>query len=208
MKRFLAVIISFAVCFCLAGCSSTVQIDETLLNRDFEFYSTEYKMDMTLSEYLAYLQDFLQSDSNCFIYEYALFDLDFDENNELICRLGAGEDMHLGTVVFRAIGDKIYSYDFTWREFGILKTDGTTSYSSSGFDNGFGKLAFDENGWTLKESAYSEAVWGNHEIVGINYYVNGEKASKEAFNKAYEDHNNAPDVEFEKIYLDKNSFSA
>lgn len=214
MKRFLAVIISFAVCFCLVSCINIVQtdetfhIDETLLNKNFEFYSTEYKMDMTVSEYLAYLQDFLQSDSNCFIYEYALFDLDSDGNDELICRLGAGEDTYFRTVVFHAISEKIYSYDFTWRQFGILKTDGTTSYSLSGFDNGFGKLAFDENGWALNPFAYSEAVWGNHEIVGINYYVNGEKASKEAFNKAYEDHNNAPDVEFEKIYLDKNSFSA
>ena len=214
MKRFLAVIISFAVCFCFVSCINIVQtdetfhIDETLLNKNFEFYSTEYKMDMTVSEYLAYLQDFLQSDSNCFIYEYALFDLDSDGNDELICRLGAGEDMHLGTVVFRAISKKIYSYDFTWREFGILKTDGTTSYSLSGFDNGFGKLAFDENGWTLKESAYSEAVWENSEIVGINYYVNGEKTTRNAFDNAYTEHSNTPDVEFEKIYLDKNSFSA
>ena len=205
MKRFLAVIISFAVCFCLVSCSSTVQIDETLLNRDFEFYSTEYKTDMTLS---AYLQNLSQGDSNFFIYKYALFDLDSDGNDELICRLGAGEDMHLGTVVFRAISKKIYSYDFTWRQFGILKTDGTTSYSLSGFDNGFGKLAFDENGWTLKESAYSEAVWENSEIVGINYYVNGEKTTRNAFDNAYTEHSNAPDVEFEKIYLDKNSFSA
>ena len=116
MKGFLAVIISFAVCFCLAGCSSTVQIDETLLNKNFEFYSTEYKMDMTVS---AYLQNLSQGESNCFIREYALFDLDFDENNELICRLGAGEDTYFRTVVFHAISDKIYSYDFTWRQFGF-----------------------------------------------------------------------------------------
>ena len=209
MKRFLAVILSFVLCFSMVGCSNNknaVQLDETVLNKDFEFYSTEYKTTMTLSEYLDYLQD-SSNDGSCFyINEYTLFDLDFDGNNELICRLGQGEDIYFGTVVFHAIENIIYSYNFTWRQFGVLKTDGTVPYSLSAFDNGFRTLTFDKEGYNSKSSTYSEGVWGDRDIIGMNYYINDKKTTKEKFDKANQEHDKIDDVKFENFYLDKHTF--
>lgn len=209
MKRFLAVILSFVLCFSVVGCSNNknaVQLDETVLNKDFEFYSTQYRKSMTASEYLDYLQNSFQSDSCYYIHEYTLFDLDFDGNDELICRLGIGEDKYFGTLVFHAIENTIYSYDFTWRQFGELKTDGTVPYSSSAFDNGFRTLTFDKGGYNVKSCTYTESVWGDHEIIGANYYINNKKTTEEKFKKAYEKHNKLDDVKFERFYLDKNTF--
>ena len=212
MKRFLAVLISIVFCISLVGYSNkatdknVIQIDKTLLNKDFEFYSTEYKTTMTMSEYFDYLQYSFQSRDCHYIYEYTLFDLDFDGNNELICRLGVVEDKYFGTIVFHAIENKIYSYDFTWRQFGELKTDGTVSYSLSGFDHGFRILTFDKEGYNPKSSTYAESIWGGLEINGANYYINNKKTTEEKFKKAYEKHNELDDVKFERFYLDKYTF--
>jgi len=211
MKRFLIVLISFILCASLVGCGNKktttgdVQINKSLLNKDFEFYSTEYKTTMAVSKYFDQLQNFSQGD-NFYIHEYTLFDLDSDGNNELVCHLGVGEDIYFGTVVFHAIEDTIYSYDFTWREFGILKIDGTVPYSLSASDNGFRTLTFNKEGWDKKSSTYSESIWGDHEIIGMNYYVNDKKTTKEKYDKAYEEYNNTNDVEFERFYLDKHAF--
>lgn len=212
MKRFLMVLTSFILCISLVGCGNknttknVNQINETLLNKDFEFYSTEYKTTMTVSEYLGFLQDSFQSSSCYYIHEYTLFDLDFDGNNELVCHLGQGEDIYFGTVVFHAIENILYGYDFTWREFGVLKADGTVPYSLSASDNGFRTLTFSKEGWDKTSSTYSESVWGDHEIIGMNYYVNEKKTTKEKFEKAYEEHNKLEDVKFEKFRLDKDTF--
>ncbi len=212
MKRFLAVLISIVFCISLVGCSNKatdkndIQIDKTLLNTDFEFYSTDYKKTMTLYDYFEHLKASSQSESCFYIHEYTLFDLDFDGNNELICHLGIDTDKYYGTIVFHAIENTIYSYDFTWRQFGELKTDGTVSYSSSGFDYGFRILNFDKGGYNSKSSTYSESVWGGLEINGTNYYINNKKTTEEKFKKAYEKHNELDDVKFERFYLDKYTF--
>lgn len=211
MKRFLAGILSFALCFSLVGCGhksnakNVVQINKALLNTDFEFYSTEYKTTFTVSEYLDYLQNSFNSNSCYYMHEYTLFDLDSDGNNELICRLGIDSDKYFGTVVFHAIENVIYSYDFTWREFGVLKEDGAIPYSSSASDNGFRTLTFNKKGYNKKSSVYSESVWKDHEITYMNYYINDKKTTKEKYQKAYEEHNKTNDVEFEKFYLDKHT---
>ncbi len=210
MKRILCVL--FCVCFLLVGCSNkntaknVIEIDESLLNKDFEFYSTEYKATMTVTEYLELLEDMFRSGNSYYIHEYAFFDLDFDGKNELVCRLGTGEDKRFGTVVFHAIGNTIYSYDFSWRGFGVLKEDGTIQYSLSGSDAGFRMLTFGKEGYTNKTSTYTESVWDDREMINIHYYVNNQKTTKEEFDKAYEKHNKTDDVTFEKVYLDKHTF--
>ena len=202
----------FCFCFLLVGCGNektdknVIEINEKILNQNFEFYSTEYKTTMMVTEYLELLEDTFQNDSSYYIHEYALFDLDFDGNNELIYHLGTGEDKYFGTVVFHAIGNTMYSYDFSWRGFGVLKTDGTVPYSLSGYDAGFRMLSFTKDGYTNKKSTYSESVMGDREIININYYVNNEQATKEEFDNAYEKHNKIDDVKFEEVYLDKDSF--
>ena len=210
MKRIFCVL--FCVCFLLVGCGNkntdknVIKINESFLNKDFEFYSTQYSTMMTVTEYLNFLEDTFQSDSCYYIHEYTFFDLDFDGNNELICRLGTGEDKHFGTVVFHAIENTIYSYDFSWRGFGVLKADGTVPYSSSGSDFGFSMLTFEKGGYSHKIATCSESFLGDHEMININYYVNNKKATKEEFDKAYEKHNKTDDVRFEKVYLDKHTF--
>ena len=212
MKKFLSVIFCLVICCSFIGCSNehtannAIEINEKFLNNNFEFYSTEYKATMTVTEYLNYLEDTSQSGSCYYIHEYTFFDLDFDGNNELVCRLGTGENKYFGTVVFHTIENTIYSYDFSWRGFGDLKEDGTVPYSLSASDNGFGTLTFDKEGYSNKSSTYSESVWGNSEIMSINFYVNNKKTTKEEFDKAYNKHNKLDDVRFEKIYLDKHTF--
>lgn len=208
MKKALSVLLSLFICCSLAACGkseneSVLKLSAELLNKNFKLYSTEYKTEMTLSEYLDYLQNSFQDDSCCYIYEYTLFDLDLDGSNELICRLGVGEDKYFSAVVFHSIGNKIYSYDFTYRGFADLKTDGTVDYSLSGTDIGFRALSFDEVGYTSRAATYSEAVFDGGEIINTSYYVNARKAEKEEFDKAYEKHTNTNSVEFKSFYLDK-----
>lgn len=210
MKRMFFVLI--CVCILLVGCNNkntnenTIEIDEPLLSKNFEFYSTEYKSTMTVTEYLNFLEDTMQSGTSYYIHEYTFFDLDFDGNNELIYHLGTGEDKCFGTVVFHAIGNTIYSYDFSWRGFGSLKADGTVDFSLSGTDYGFRTIIFGKEDYSSKSSTYVEAVWGDGEVTNINYYVDNKKTTEKEFGKAYEKHNKLEDVRFEKIDLDKHTF--
>lgn len=210
MKRMLFVLI--CLCIMLVGCNNktvnenTIEIDESLLSENFEFYSTEYKFTKTVTEYLSFLEDTTQSGTSFYIHEYTFFDLDFDGNNELICRLGSGEDKSFGTVIFHIIDNTIYSYDFSWRGFGSLKTDGTVDFSLSGTDYGFRTIIFGKGNSSIKSSTYVEAVFDDGEVTNSKYYVNDIISDEKEFSKEYEKHNKLDDVEFEKINIDKHTF--
>ena len=60
----------FCFCFLLVGCGNektdknVIEINEKILNKNFEFYSTEYKTTMMVTEYLELLEDTFQNDSS------------------------------------------------------------------------------------------------------------------------------------------------
>lgn len=209
MKKSLSFFICLLILFSFAGCANapktSAQLNKNSLNSDFKFYSTDLEKYISVSNYLESLKS-SDEDLNFYIYEYTFFDLNFDGNKELICRLGVGEDKTSGTILFSPIGDRIYGYLFTWRAFYDLKIDGTVSYSNSGTNFGFRNLTFDKDGYHSKSPTYSEDIYNDGEVVDINYYINNKKASKKEFDTAYKIHNETDDVKFQKIYLDETTF--
>jgi len=195
MKKRLTILLGLVLCLAMVGCGAkknqSLTLDHTLLSKDFTFYSTNSQQTLQMSEYLYRNR---QDAAAAYISEYAFFDLDSDGKDELICRLGAGTDTYSSAVIFHAIGDTIYGYDFTYREIQDLKSDGTIAYSHSGFHFGFRKFIVYPFGCRTEAATY--CIEGPN---GESYYLENDKAStEEAFKSAYARWKESESVSFQK----------
>lgn len=158
-----------------------------VLRGDTAFFSPEHNQPMTLSQLLSSLEnDSIQ------ITRFAVMDLDRDGIPEVILEESA-HGYGWGVEILRYQDGAVYGYGLVYRAFIDLKTDGTFSFSSGVWDNGFGVLRFTHNTCAVEERTYCQSSDSNGNE-GIFYFVDRKAATKEAFDAAVNQQYKKPDA--------------
>ena len=153
-------------------------------------------------------QDFTINDLRSFYYgddqlldavvemgKLAIIDLDRDGINEMVIYpVGKSADdsealiFQVGYLILHRVGDQVYGYDPSWRSMSRLKADGTFEWDGSAFDGGTGSARFTENGFEI-----NQITWCDNGVDKENYFVDGQKATREEFDAAYDAQRFKPD---------------
>ena len=125
----------------------------------------------------------------------AIIDMDRDGVNEMVIYpVGKSADdseeliFQVGYLILRRVGDEVYGYDPGWRSISRLKADGTFEWDGSAFDGGTGSARFTENGFEI-----NQITWCDNGVDKENYFVDGQKATREEFDAAYDAQRLKPD---------------
>ena len=121
------------------------------------------------------------------ITQFAMLDLDSDGQNEIVLWIQINGISDYGFEILRYQNGAVYGYTLPYRELMNLKTDGTFLFSGGAADYGIGKVKFSENGYTVNQQSYSESQYDSNNELNVQYFVNGESCSEEAFQEAVRD---------------------
>ena len=125
------------------------------------------------------------------IVQFAVVDLDQDGSPEVIL----SESNSLGFEILKDISGTVYGYNFTYRSFTQLKTDGTFSFSSGANDSGFGTMSCTVAACSINQITYSESIPTSRDgAETVSYYVNQNTATQDQFNAAMASEQAKPDV--------------
>ena len=125
---------------------------------------------------------------------FALADVDGDGTREIVLEITAGENAGYGFLVLDAREDGVWAYEFSYRGLMNLKADGTASWSDGAADNGFGRVAFTEDGYTFADIARSVL-----EEDDVHYYAGEEPIDEAEFNRLLDEQDQKPDAEWQPI---------
>lgn len=112
--------------------------------------------------------------------DYSLTDLDGDGISEAIIEIPGIAGSHFHILVLHEIGDHVYGYFFTNRDFEDLKTDGTYIYSDpTGVqEQGICRIT----GFTEKSCTIDKIAYGTGTYKGLTeFFVDHQPATEEAF---------------------------
>ena len=115
---------------------------------------------------------------------FTVIDFDADGVPEAVLQLGPNESN--GFEILHVKNDGIYGYWTPYRAFRDLKEDGTFTFSSGAGNTGIGKLTFEDQTYEMEELAHSEVLYaaGNNPV--SSFFVNGQEATREAFDSEME----------------------
>lgn len=119
------------------------------------------------------------------VYRFTQLDLDGDAVPEMVLWLQRGDDIYEGSIVLHYQNGWVHGYPMSYRSLNMLdlKADGTYGWSSGASNWGWGAMDF-RTGKTKNIS------W----VEGETYYVDGQSATREAFDRAYDQREAQPDV--------------
>lgn len=123
---------------------------------------------------------------------FALADVDGDGQREIVLEINAGENADYGYLVLDAREDGVRSYELSYRGLMDLKADGTASWSDGAADNGFGRVAFTDDGYTFADIAHSAL-----EADGVHYYAGETPIDEAEFNRLLDEQDEKTDVEWQ-----------
>ncbi len=128
----------------------------------------------------------------------AVMDLDGNGVNEMVVwpvdTLGERDDpteigYSTGYFIFLRQGDAVSVHYPGWRSIADLKADGTFDWSGSAFHWGTGSVRFTGNGFEIRQ-----ITWCDNGFESENYFVSGQKATREEFEAAWDAHQVKPDA--------------
>lgn len=125
------------------------------------------------------------------VYRFTELDMDGDTVPEMVLWLQRGDDIYqLGSIVLRYQNGWVYGYPMGYRSLNLLdlKADGSYGWSGGASNWGWGRMDF-QTGKT------SNISW----VEGEKYYVDGQSATREAFQKAFDQRETQPDVDWYSI---------
>lgn len=194
MKKLLSLIIFIVLFSLLSGCGPTPTSQPTatpaatvtagiaiemeaykkVLKNESKLYRPDVDEYMTLSETIT-----LDWGTDSFI-AFTIFsinDMDGDGHAEILLQRDdvnslTGVSFPYSIVILHYEEGKVVGYSFVYRALSDVKTDGTFQYSSSAFDNGFGRLQFIGDAAEMLALAYEKpADTIKSEAVDMEYYI-------------------------------------
>ncbi|MGM9606937.1 MAG: XAC2610-related protein [Oscillospiraceae bacterium] len=117
---------------------------------------------------------------------FAVLDLDRDGLPEVVLWLNYNGNDYIGFQILRVQDGAVYGYNLVYRAFEELKADGTFSFSSGAFDNGWGTITFAGDSYSVDQVSYcaSSYDFDAHQYLSERYVVDHEDASGEEFEAA------------------------
>lgn len=82
------------------------------------------------------------------------------------------------------------------------KTDGTFTFSSGAADSGIGKMIFSGTEYSITEQACSQSEYNPENEWSIQYFVNGEPCSEDAFHDVVNSQEQKTDVNWHEFSKD------
>ncbi|MGM9606939.1 MAG: hypothetical protein ACI3XJ_05485 [Oscillospiraceae bacterium] len=126
---------------------------------------------------------------------FAVLDLDRDGTPEVILWLTAGGNREFAFLILRHQDGGIVSHPEFTRTMGLLKADGTFTFSGGASDWGFGAMKFEDNAWITDRITYCASVYDSDgKYVGQTFVVDHESADDAAFQAAYAQQEAKPDA--------------
>ena len=156
------------------------------------FFSTDAGRELTLEEIDKALADY--DDITVTVKEFAVADLDDDGKQEVILALDTGFDGFFE--VLHEENGTVYGYSLVYRAMQALKENGLIAFSSGAADSGFGRLRFAHDGYELLPVTYSESGTDSAGNFIVNFFVNGESAKEDEFQKEMDAFWQLPDAEW------------
>lgn len=150
---------------------------KAVLQNKSEFYNTNAKKTVTLSNFLAnngYVECVFKAP------HFAVLDMDGDKVPEVVIELAIGNNYGEFYEVLHYTDGKVYGYLFPIRCLTGIKTDGTFGYSSGARDNGFGKLSFQGSTCITDSIGYkkSEGSTQQYEL----YFIDNKQVTPDKYN--------------------------
>ena len=144
-------------------------------------YSPKHGKRMTLDEFCA---ETGPGYTRAAISDFSILDLDGDGAQEVI--LVTGDYRQWCVVLHDQDGEvRAYALYIRWLNTLTLKEDGAFSWSSSGFENGWGKLRFTSDGYETEDT-----IWH----VDTTYYLGNQAVSQAEYDAAYSRQDTVPDA--------------
>ena len=174
--------------------SGTAILDayRSVLHNNMTFTNSDTNQSMYLSQLISSFTDVSMQ-----IPYFALVDLDRDTIPEVILRETVnGTDY--GVVVLHYQDGIVYGYSLYTRGFMQLKIDGTFSYSSGAGDNGFGRMSFNRNSYTINPQAYCQTNADG----SISYFVNQAPSTADAYSAALDGQERKSDASWYEFSAD------
>ncbi|MDT8715341.1 DUF1311 domain-containing protein [Clostridium sp. 19966] len=169
--------------------NQAIEAYKAVLENKAEFYSSDNKKDV-------YLKDFL---TNGEIYEttfklkhFAVLDLDGDGRPEVVLELTTGDFVEFYEVLHYN-GKKVNGYIQVLRGFANLKADGSVGFSNSAFNNGYGKISFENDVSKLQILGYKDSVQKGDDLTHT-YYIDNKAVTEEAYNNFTKAQDNKKDA--------------
>lgn len=123
---------------------------------------------------------------------FALADVDGDGLREIVLEINVGDNAYYGFLVLGTREDGVQAYEFSVRGLADLKADGTASWSDGAADNGFGRVTFEDDGYTFANIAHSAM-----EEDGVHYYAGETPIDEKEFNRLLDEQDEKPDAEWQ-----------
>ena len=102
----------------------------------------------------------------------------------MVLQLTVNGNEYYGFEALHEHDDIIYGYKLWYRGFRDLKTDGAFYFSSSAANHGWGVLRFDGKELVEIRKAEQASVYDEDDNQAMEYFVDGEKATKDDYSKA------------------------
>ena len=131
--------------------------------------------------------------------KFAVIDLDGDGEDETVLWLQINDSTDYGFEVLHRQDGEIYGYTLQYRAFMDLKTDGTFTFSSGAADSGIGKMIFSGTEYSITEQACSQSKYDPEKEWSIQYFVNGEPCSEDAFHDVVNSQEQKTDVKWYEL---------
>lgn len=162
--------------------SPVIQKFKAILQDEATFYSTGAGKDIKISQ----INQAVSSDDSVVaeVSRFTVLDLDGDGTMEMVLQLTVNGNEYYGFEALHEHDDIIYGYTLWYRGFRDLKTDGAFYFSSSAANHGWGVLRFDGKELVEIRKAEQASVYDEDDTQAMEYFVDGEKATKDDYSKA------------------------
>lgn len=190
MYKHLLTILILSLALVLSACNddeissnSTESTPATIIQTETELALQAYQsvVENERMAFITYLEkkEFLSDamDDQTSINKYSILDLDCDEIPEVILSLDYDLNEEYATGILHYSKNTVYYYQFPYRAFNNIKTDGTYHWSGGVTNNGFSRFVFNDGEYTTTDLAYCE----NDIDSNVSYFIGNESVSEDEF---------------------------
>lgn len=161
-----------------------------LQNKDV-FISTNNNNEVFLNDFFSRNSEY---EGTYKVTHFTVLDMDGDQTPEVILELSLDYPEQYEILYY--CNGKVYGYNVVYRDFKMLKEDGTYSYSNSASDVGIKKISsFEPTSVEMETMGYTQVDY-NTSNTEISYFVNDTSVTKEVFDAFLEKQNEKKDVDW------------
>lgn len=173
-----------------------------VLENKSEFYSTQDKKDVLLSDFFVDLGNSVGSNVNFKATHFAILDMDGDKVPEVVVEVSLYSPVYFEILHF--MNGTVYGYNIPHLGFEMLKSDGTFWSLEGTSGSRCETLIFNSNTYETDVLAYIESSNIENNI-NVSYFINNNSVTKESFMTYMYEHKqkpNAPWHEFSQANID------